>query len=282
MAFISAKWKLTVRVVPFVALAVAAKLAAHYGSVELFSLSPLFGAIISANVFLIGFLISGVLVDYKESERLPGELACSFEVLADEASILAMSGKDEAAGRLLAHVRGTLAATLAWFVKEEHTSVLTARISGFNAHFLALEPLTQANFIARLKQEQHNIRRIVTRVHTIRETDFNPSGYAIAEVMSLLLSVGLIFTAVEPFYQSMFFIMFVTFVQVYMILLIRDLDNPFAYYNKGTLTENVSLKPLYDLQQRLGQAAGQQGSALKLVPQPGGIAAPRPKSKRRR
>ena len=51
----------------------------HYGGLELFSLSPLFGAIISANVFLIGFLISGVLVDYKESERLPGELACSLK-----------------------------------------------------------------------------------------------------------------------------------------------------------------------------------------------------------
>lgn len=224
---------------------------AHYFNVEQFSLSPLFGAIISANVFLIGFLISGVLVDYKESEKLPGELACSFEVLADETSIIHMSKPSPVTEKLLEHVKIILASTLSWLDKKERTGELLTKISGLNAHFLALEPLTQANFIVRMKQEQNIIRRLVTRIHTIRETSFNPSAYAVAEIMSIILSVGLILTRVEPYYESLFFISIVSFLQVYMVMLIKEFDNPFDYYSNDGLTENVSLKPLLDLQKRL-------------------------------
>lgn len=284
LRFIPLKWKLTARVIPFVALVVAAKSAAHYFGVEALSLSPLFGAVISANVFLIGFLISGVLSDYKESERLPGELACAFEVLADECAALKAANKGAAADALLEHVRGLIAATLSWFHKDERTGDLMNKISALNPHFVALEPLTQANFIVRLKQEQSIIRRLVTRIHTIRETDFNPSAYAIAEIISTLLTVGLVFTKISPYYESMFFISFVSFVQVYMVLLINELDNPFGYYATRNLSENVSLKPLFDLQRRIGTG---EASAQTATPQNASTHAPQapashPSGKKRR
>lgn len=253
--YIPIKWKLTTRVLPVVAIVVAAKLVAHYLGVEPFSLSPLFGAIISANVFLIGFLISGVLTDYKESEKLPGELACALEAMADEAAIIAMNKKDPEAGALVAHIRDLIDTTLAWFHKRERTGVLMGKITALNPHFLAVEPLTQANFIVRMKQEQSAVRRLVTRIHTIRETDFNPSAYAIAEIISMILTIGLIFTNIEPYYESLFFLAFVSFVQSYMVRLIHDLDNPFEYYSDGSMIENVSLKPLNDLQARLAAPA---------------------------
>jgi uncharacterized membrane protein (DUF485 family) len=68
------KWRLAFKVFPFVLIIILAKLVTHYLGWEFLTLNTLFGAIISANVFLIGFLISGVLVDYKESEKLPGEI----------------------------------------------------------------------------------------------------------------------------------------------------------------------------------------------------------------
>ena len=44
-----------------VAVVVALKLAAHWLGWEFISLNPLFSGIIAANVFLMGFLLSGVL-----------------------------------------------------------------------------------------------------------------------------------------------------------------------------------------------------------------------------
>ena len=254
MSLISShKWGLSFRVIPFVVIVVLLKFGAHYFGFELLSLSPLMVALISANVFLIGFLISGGLSDYKESEKLPGEIACSLEVLVDESSIVFAHKENQVSEELVDHVRLLTGSLISWFHKKERTTDLLGKVSALNLLFLALEPLTQANFIARLKQEQSSLRRIITRIHTIRETDFNPAGYAIAEILSTILCLGLIFTKMDPYYESVFFVAFVSFVLIYMVLLIKELDNPFSHYEEKTLTDNISLKPLYDLQRRLSQ-----------------------------
>lgn len=254
---ISQKWHLALRTAPIVFAALAIKALVHFYGFEFFSLSPLIGAIISANVFIIGFLISGVLVDYKESERLPNELACSLEAIADESMIVYQNKKSPEAAALTRDVSALLAAILDWFHREERTKKIMHMVSDLSAHFLAFEGLTQANFIARLKQEQSTLRRIVMRIDMIRDTSFNSSGYAIAEIMSTVLCVGLIFTKIEPYYESMFFVAFVSFILIYMVFLIKSLDNPFSHYERKIWVDNVSLKPLRDLAERLRERTGE-------------------------
>ncbi len=199
----------------------------------------------------MGFLISGVLVDYKESEKLPGELSCSLEVLADESYIVYKNKKSKLAIGLMRYVLKLTDSILKWLHKKEKTDTVLKNITDLNDYFLTLEPLTQANFIARLKNEQNNLRRLITRIHSIRETSFNPAGYAIAEIISVILCIGLIFTKIDPYYESVFFVAFVSFILIYMVLLIRDLDNPFGYYEKESFADEVSLKPLFDLEKRV-------------------------------
>jgi len=245
------KWKLTLKVIPLVIVIVVLKLFIHQLGLEFLTLNSLFGAIISANVFLIGFLISGVLVDYKESEKIPGELACSLEVLVDEASIISMNKQAKIAQKFVTQVQSLTKLIINWLHKTQTTSEVFANLANLNDYFLAFEPLTQANFIVRMKNEQNNLRRFVTRIHTIRETSFNPAGYAIAEIISAVLCFGLIFTKIDPYYESIFFVAFVSFILIYMVLLIKDLDNPFAYYEKDNYADEVSLKALFDLEKRL-------------------------------
>ncbi|MCL4354200.1 hypothetical protein M1349_01880 [Patescibacteria group bacterium] len=245
------KWRLALRVLPIVIVIILLKLFSHQSGWEFLTLNSLFGAIISANVFLVGFLISGVLVDYKEAEKLPGELACSLEVLTDECYITYKNKKSKVVKNLLNSVHDITNSILKWLHKQEKTDAVLKRITGLNDHFLALEPLTQANFIVRLKNEQNNLRRTITRIHTIRETSFNPAGYAIAEIISAIMCVGLIFTKIDPYYESIFFVAFVSFILIYMVMLIKDLDNPFGYYEKENFADEVSLKPLLDLEKRI-------------------------------
>ena len=73
------------------------KLVIHFLGFEFLTLNSLFTAIISANIFLIGFLISGVLADYKESEKIPGELATSLESMYNEAQIILINKKSKEA-----------------------------------------------------------------------------------------------------------------------------------------------------------------------------------------
>ena len=138
-----------------------------------------------------------------------------------------------------------------WFYKEEASEAIRKKISGLNDFFLAFETQTQPNFIVRLKQEQNTIRRICIRMDTIRETSFVSVGYAIAEITTTLLVIGFIASKISPFYESLFFVGISTFLMIYMIALIKDLDNPFDHYENGKASAMVSLQPLKEIEEKL-------------------------------
>lgn len=245
------KWKLAIKTAPFVAVIVLLKYAAHFYGFEFLSLNALFTAIISANIFLIGFLISGTLVDYKESEKLPGDLSACIETMADEGLIILKNKKSQEAKDYLKKLLQFNEMLIEWFHKKERTRNLMEKLLSFNDDFLAFESQTQANFISRLKQEQNTIRRMINRIHTIRETSFLGTGYAIAEIITFILVFGLVFIKMNPFYESVFFVAFISFILIYMIYFIKDLDNPFGYSEEDSLVEEVSLKPILDSKDRL-------------------------------
>jgi len=248
---VGSRWKLAVKTIPFVVFIIVLKFAVHYFGYEFLTLNSLFTAVISANIFLIGFLISGTLVDYKESEKLPGDLSANLEAMADETLIIYKNKKSVESVLFLNKLSLFNSALVDWFFKKERTSSLFEKLRSFNDDFLAFENQTQANFIVRMKQEQSAIRKTINRIHTIRETSFLGTGYAIAEIITFILIVGLIFIKMDPFYESAFFVSFVSFILIYMIYFIKDLDNPFGYNEKDNLVEEVSLKPLLDSQKRL-------------------------------
>ena len=252
------KYALALGALGAVLLVIALKLGAHSLGWEILSLNPLLSGIVAADVFLMGFLLTGVLTDYKESERLPGELAASLEVFFDEASSLYERTKDPVAAELLAFVDAFAESIHAWFYKKERTGALMDRISELNRLFVSLEPLTQAGYILRLKQEQQTLRRTIIRIHTIRETKFVSAAYLIAEWITVLLTVALILSNVGPTFESLFIVGAIVFLLSYLILLIRDLENPFGYYDEHS-TADVSLKPLDDaiarMKARMGSAA---------------------------
>ena len=248
---ISSRWKLAIKTIPFVIGIILLKFIVHHFGYEFLTLNSLFTAIISANIFLIGFLISGVLVDYKESEKLPGDLSSSVETMVDEGLIIYKNKKSIEAKNYLNKLSEFNKSLIEWFYKKERTNNLMHKLRSFDDDFLSFETQTQANFIVRLKQEQNNIRKMINRVHTIRETSFLGTGYAIAEIITSVLVFGLIFVKMSPFYESAFFVSFVSFVLIYMIYFIKDLDNPFGFNEEESLVEEVSLKPLLDSRRRI-------------------------------
>ncbi len=237
---------LIVRVLPIVCVVLVLKICVHYAGWEVLTVNPLFSGIIAANVFLMGFLISGVLTDYKESEKLPTELACSLETIRDEIQIIYKNKKAKPAEQGLEYIKELTAAIHGWFYRKHRTYEIQDMIHDLNDYFLAFEPLTQANFIVRMKQEQSALRRAIARIDTIRDTSFVGSAYAIAEATTVLVTAGLVLTQLEHFHEALFFTFVISFLLIYLVSLIKRLDNPFDHYAVAA-SENVSLKPLEDL-----------------------------------
>ena len=210
-------------------------------------LNALFTSLVAGNIFLIGFLITGVLSDYKESEKIPSELTASLKSIFDDAYTI-YKGKNSATAHQFLEFQKSFANSLMdWFHKKERTKTMLDKISLMNDFFIDLDKEgVPAPYIVKMKNEKNNIRKIILIIDTVRDTDFIGSAYAIVEAMGFLTAVGLIVMKIEPFYASLFFTLLVTFLIAYMVFLIRDLDNPFDYVANGESGTEISLKPLRD------------------------------------
>ena len=259
---INNRHRLLLHVSAIVGVVVCAKLFIHFLGWEVISINPLFSGIVAANVFLMGFLLSGVLSDFKESERLPGELSACLENLAQEVSGIRIARPEANIGSCLILLSQLSRDILSWFHKKHRTAELLEHVNDLTPQFAAMEQWTQATMVARLKQEQSNLRRTLIRIHTIRETSFVSAGYLLADIITVLLCIGLILAKIEPFYESLFFVSVISYLMIFLLMLIRDLDNPFGYYERYSGTD-VSLKPLEDAVGRLTQIASVEASAFK-------------------
>lgn len=243
------KWSIAIKILPLVLLIAILKFLAHKYNLEVLELNALFTSLVAGTIFLIGFLISGVLTDYKESEKIPSELAASLRTLYDDTYTIYKVKNSDTAKEFMKFQKEFLKLLMDWFYKKERTKVLLNRISSMNEYFVELDKEgVQAGYIVKLKNEQNNIRKMVMRIDTIRDTNFVGSAYAIVEAMGFLMAIGLIITQIQPFYASLFLTLLLSFLISYMFLLIKDLDNPFDYCSNGESGTEVSLKPIHDLE----------------------------------
>ena len=189
------KWSVAIKIIPFVVVIGVLKYLAHKYNWEIMELNALFTSLVAGTIFLIGFLISGVLSDYKESEKLPSELAASLRTLHDDTYTINRNKESEAAKAFMAYQQELYYEMLNWFYKKKRTIEFLKMIQGMNDYISDIEKEgVQVNFIVRLKNEQNALRKMILRIDTIRDTDFIGSAYAIVEIMGLVIAAGLIWT----------------------------------------------------------------------------------------
>lgn len=241
------KWSIAFKVMPVIILVTILKFLSHKFGFEIMELNALFTSLVAGTIFLIGFLIAGVLSDYKESEKIPSELSASLKSLLDDTYTIYKGRNSTAACQFLDFQKSFINSLVDWFYKKERTKSMLHKVSAMNDFFIEFDKEgVPAPYVVKMKSEQNNIRKMIMRIDTVRDTDFISSAYAIVEAMGFLTALGLIFTKIEPFYASLFFTLLVTFLIAYMVFLIRDLDNPFDYGVNGESGTEISLKPLRD------------------------------------
>lgn len=251
MKLILKKWNLAIKIIPILIGIFVLKLIFHKYGFEYISLNALFTSLIAATTFLIGFLITGVISDYKESEKIPGDMSAGLEALYDEVYILDKNKGNEVTKNYLEFYREFLDSIISWFYRKEKTRNMLAKLHEMDNHFAEIEGIIQPNFLTRMKNEQANLRKMIIRVDNIRDMSFVQSAYAIVEALAFFVIAGLLILKVEPFYEALFFTILVSFLMVYMIFLIKDLDNPFDYSEHGENGTEVSIKPIHDLIERI-------------------------------
>jgi len=246
------KWNIAFKIIPIVLAVVILKFLAHHFEYEVMELNALFTSLVAGTIFLIGFLIAGVLSDYKESEKIPSEMAATMKSLLDDTYTIYKGKNSQKALEFISYQKEMTVLFKNWFYKKERTAVVLKKISDMNDFFVEFDKEgVTPNYIIKMKNEQNTLRKLILRIDTIRDTDFIGTGYAIVEAMGFVIAFGLVIIKIEPFYASLFFTVFVTFLISYMFLLIKDLDNPFDYSINGESGTEISLKPINDHEKSL-------------------------------
>lgn len=246
------KWKLLWTTLPFVLGALLVKVVLHFGLhfeglVEFGDI----GVVLTAAVFLIGFMLSGVMADYKESEKLPGELACALEGFQDNLLQACVTKPELEEAAVRAEARALARVIREWLVKRRPQEDVYAGIKAAQVLVFATERAGAGSHAERAMDELQTLRKVVTRVGVISRTGFLATGYALLETL-VAVALGLMFVAkFKSTVDELILVPFVTLIFVYMLRLIKDVDDPFDYALDGRRgAAEVELIPLDDLDAR--------------------------------
>lgn len=200
--------------------------------------SSLHNGVLSSATFVIGFLLSATITDYKESERIPAEFSANIEDMYADAEVIHQTyPKFNLEGfRVQLH---EIAHKFDSEVRNASRGV-SEKIRALNPYFGEMEKAgVPANFIVKLKQQQLLLLRHRKRVTYIQRIKFIPSAGILSESIVVSVIILLIFTNVDPFYGSLAIIGIISFVLIYMMILIKVISTPF--HAAGKTRDDVSM-----------------------------------------
>jgi hypothetical protein len=240
------KYMLVLKALCVVAMLVTIKLVIDTYNLDVIVTSPVITAIVAGVIFTIAIIFSGVLTDFKESEKLPGELAAAIKSLYRDTGVLVKIDEP-----LALHIREhiiELIDTLTdnfrnnrWRLREINPA--TNRIDeDINTAFdKGLPP----PMVVKMRNELAAIDRLIYRVEIIMETSFIPAAYHISIISISAVLLILLFTKMDPYYEGILLFGSVAFVLTSLMMLIQDMDNPFEYSKSSAA--DVDLKILFTL-----------------------------------
>jgi hypothetical protein len=210
------------------------------------------GLVFTAGVFLIGLMLAGTMADYKESEKLPTDIACtlaSLEVVYRQAA----TAKPELDDKRMHHsVLHCALITLEWIQHKRTRAELDEALSSVATIACTLESSGLSSHASRVAADLNLLRRALLRIDVISRTGFLAVGYALLDSVVALIIGLLLVCRFRGTYEEILLVSFVTLIYVYAGQLIRDIDDPFLYQDgvpRGA--SEVELFPLIELRERM-------------------------------
>lgn len=212
--------------------------------------------------FTISILFTAAMTDFKEAEKIPGELAVLLKALHNDARMASTSinGCTELKD-ISSHAEDLLRVITKSFRNNYwHKSLIDEQINKINDDIADLWRENVApGILLRLRENLTNIDRLSHRIDYIAYTNDIPGAHIVADLA--LGAVFLIFIFAQNDWGIGGFVLFgaITFVLSALMLLIHDMDNPFEY-GRNTLAD-VDVTVLFELEKYL-KKAGQPAQSI--------------------
>jgi len=244
------KWGLIGKALIITAVLVVIRLLIDISNYDVLSLTNLVTAFIGGAIFTVAIIFTGTLTDYKESEKIPNEIAVTLLTLYQDSKLIRPPDSP-----MSMHLREHIQSLSKTIVENFRTNTynnenVRAAIAHINEDVYSLvDQNAPPQYINKIRTELGNIDKLTSRVRTIAETSFIPAAYAIAEISVVGVVLILFFVKLDPFYEAMVIFAIINALLISILLLIKDMDNPFEY-GKKTFAD-IDLSPLLELEKYL-------------------------------
>ena len=262
------KWKLLITTMPFVLLVLAVKVllsnGLHFDGLIDFSDVAI---VLTGGVFLIGFMLAGTIADYKESEKIPGELAANLEYLEEAGAHLCavnqyggkVSIQDDRdvidPALFMTPHRELVWGIHDWITKRKTEAEVHELLHHYRTRLQDLEKMGgHGGAIGGMDRAVDSVRKTVIRIGVISRTGFIATGYALLEMLIAAIVILVMVSRFKGLVAEVTIITFITLIYVYMYRLIKDIDDPFDYAPDGQAgSAEVALFPITEYMARFDQ-----------------------------
>jgi amino acid transporter len=222
-------------------------------SLEFISISPLFTSVVAGGVFVLGLLVAGTLTDYKEADRVPAEITAVMTNIHDDCSAFAKQFPDLDLKRLKATLL-RIAQTFHDDLADPSSVNALDAIDDLNDTFIQMDAVgVPATYTSRLRNEQATLRRSMLRVYHVQRTEFLPTAFLLIYMIVVIIITTMVFMEIEPTYEAVIIIGFISFFFLSLLALLRLMDTPF--HVEEHTEDDVSLFLLRGFVDRLNRSA---------------------------
>lgn len=236
-----------------VGILVALKFGLHAAGLEFLAVNTLFSSAIGGAVFIVGFLLAGIITDYKEAEKVPAEFRASLENIVEEGRVFKLVKKefDEKKMRMSAlEIVRNFFRGLSHEGNHNDLQPCLRAVNSLSDSFLEMEKLGMPpNYVTRLKTEQGNLRRIVLRVYHMQRTQFIPSAHFLAMSLVGLVILLMLFIKTEGTPESTVIFAVISYLFLYVARLIQIIEKPFREGHQSR--DDVSLFLLHEFEEKI-------------------------------
>ena len=243
------KWSLFLKVLPLTALFALAKVGVHTLGFEPWEFDSLTGSLFGASTFVLAFVLSGTLAAYNASEDMVAQFVNAVESIQDINNYLARLQPSLDTARLTSCLVDLVGKLPQWLTNQVGLEVIDASLADLNHTLADLRLNSGDSVVDRGLAELARMRILANRMASNRDSDFLGPAYAMLEIFLVGAVVALLLIGADRFSENMVVSCFLFTSFTYLLLLIRDLDNPFQY--DGNSCVDVDLSILNTCRQRL-------------------------------
>ncbi len=209
--------------------------------------------------FVFGLLLAATMSDFKESEKIPGEVAANLEAIKDWIYLAFKAPRTGTSDLCKEELNSNFLREELLFITDGIISWIYSKAKDSNVIFPLIRHSNEIAYyfaergvdkeaIKGIQENTNAMRKQLTRAYSISRNNFIKPAYTLLQSILFIVMALLLITKFKTTAADYFVTASITFLFSYLYLLIVGLDDPFDV-SSGEI--DVDLKPIDRFRQRL-------------------------------